>query len=125
MGMVGLLSSADDPGWRGSVHVGYGYGALAAAAADGMEEEQEQEHDDEDAEAEGEVGCGCCCRGRRWKGRMKRAWRWLGDTWVDPKASVVQRVVDAWWSRWAALVVLPALLVRTTPSPSPFPLSLL
>jgi uncharacterized membrane protein YhaH (DUF805 family) len=36
----------------------------------------------------------------------------LGDVWVDPKAGAVRRVVDVWWSRWFALVVLPALLVR-------------
>ncbi|KAK4242692.1 hypothetical protein C8A03DRAFT_40033 [Achaetomium macrosporum] len=113
MGM-GLLSSAsasfaDEPGWRGSVHVGHGYGALvAAAAADGVGEEEE--HEDENEEGEGEVGCGGCCKGRRWKTRIKRVLRWLGDTWVDPKASAVRRVVDVWWSRWGTLVVLPALL---------------
>jgi hypothetical protein len=43
--------------------------------------------------------------------RGRRTVRRLRDTWVDPKASVVRKVVDVWWSRWAALVVLPAFLV--------------
>ncbi|KAK4181045.1 hypothetical protein QBC36DRAFT_318890 [Triangularia setosa] len=36
--------------------------------------------------------------------------RRMRDTWVDPKAVVVRRLVDVWWSRWAVLVVLPASL---------------
>ncbi|KAK0734185.1 hypothetical protein B0T26DRAFT_687546 [Lasiosphaeria miniovina] len=36
--------------------------------------------------------------------------RKLDDTWVNPKASAVKRLVDLWWSRWAVLVVLPASL---------------
>ena len=110
-GQVGLLSSSsfsaaagDGPGWRGSVHVGYG--ALVVAAA---EEEEGNGEEDGGWESEGEDGgVGCCCWG---VGRTRRLVRWFGDVWVDPKASAVRRVVDVWWSRWFALVVLPALLV--------------
>ncbi|GAB1310232.1 hypothetical protein MFIFM68171_00442 [Madurella fahalii] len=114
---LGLLSA--DPGYRGSVHVGYG--ALFAAAADEEGEDGEEcsgdEEDGEDDEREeGDGGCCvCCCAGdgRGWRrgSRMIKRWlRRLRYTWVDPKASVVRRVVDIWWSRWGTLVVLPALL---------------
>ena len=113
-GQTGLLSA--DPAWRGSVHVGYG--ALAAAAA--AEQQEEGDGDDQGADSdedgeEGEAGClWLGAGGRRWRrgrGRIRRLVRRLGDTWVDPKASVIRGVVDVWWSRWAALVLLPALLV--------------
>ncbi|KAK4157769.1 hypothetical protein C8A00DRAFT_29306 [Chaetomidium leptoderma] len=95
-----------EPGWRGSVHVGYG--ALVVAAA---EEEEEAGlrgggggASDEEEEEEGGGWR------RRGKGRVRRLLRGVGDIWVDPKASVIRRVVDVWWSRWGTLVVLPALL---------------
>ncbi|KAL2023608.1 hypothetical protein VTK56DRAFT_1765 [Thermocarpiscus australiensis] len=103
-GQLGLLSSAEPP-WRGSVHVGYG--ALVAAAAGA--EEGDGEGWEEDEEEEGEEG-GWCCAGRTMGRRVRRVLMRLRDTWVDPKASVVRRVVDVWWSRWGVLVVLPALL---------------
>lgn len=109
---LGLFST--EPGNRGSVHVGYG--ALIAAAAEQEEEEgpDDDDEDDDDGDEDWE-GAGVCCgngRGLR-KGarRMRRGLRQLHDTWVDPKASVVRRLVDVWWSRWGTLVVLPALLV--------------
>lgn len=33
------------------------------------------------------------------------------DLWLEPKQIAVAKVVDKWWSRWAALIVMPALLV--------------
>ncbi|KAL2145298.1 hypothetical protein VTI28DRAFT_7515 [Corynascus sepedonium] len=97
---MGLLSA--EPGWRGSVHVGYG--ALIAAAVEGQEEEEASVRDEEEDAGAEEVGC---CYGTGW---VRRSLKNFGDTWVDPKASVVKRVVDVWWSRWLTLVVLPALL---------------
>jgi lipopolysaccharide/colanic/teichoic acid biosynthesis glycosyltransferase len=42
----------------------------------------------------------------------QRLWqRWVLDIWVDPRQSAVKRVVDKWWSRYAFLVLMPALLV--------------
>lgn len=113
---MGLLSV--QPGWRNSVHVGYGALVAAAAAAEeeseGADDGDDEDEDDEDGE-DGEAGC-CCASdgGRRWrkaKGRIRRLWRRFGDTWIDPKASVIRGVVNTWWSRWGTLVVLPALLV--------------
>lgn len=97
------------------MHVGYG--ALIAAAVE-REEEEEEDEDEEEGYGEedgyaGEVGCCCCCVcGSRWARRLLRRFT---DTWVDPKASVVKKVVNVWWSRWLALVVLPALLVSCLP----------
>ena len=119
---VGLLTSGlGEPGWRGSVHIGYGYGALAAAVAeeeqwDGGLSEGSENVSGEEEEVREVSSRGCCCAGDgRWGRKMgkllRRFWRRLLYTWVEPKASVVRRVVDAWWSRWGALVVLPALLV--------------
>ncbi|KAK4129392.1 hypothetical protein N657DRAFT_563336 [Parathielavia appendiculata] len=116
-GQMGLLSA--EPGWRGSVHVGYG--ALVAAAAAEEQEEEEDGYEDEDEDEEGEAGgdggeVGCCCvgdGGRRWrrgKGRIRTLCRKLENVWVDPKAGAIRRVVDVWWSRWGTLVVLPAFL---------------
>ena len=48
----------------------------------------------------------------RW---LRRKVRQLDNTWVNPKASAVKRTVDVWYSRWGALVVLPALLVCRVP----------
>ncbi|KAL2184496.1 hypothetical protein L209DRAFT_510077 [Thermothelomyces heterothallicus CBS 203.75] len=106
---MGLLSA--EPGWRGSVHVGYG--ALIAAAVEREEREEEDEEEGHYGEDDGDGADGryccycCCCCGTGW---VKRLLRRFTDTWVDPKASVVKRVVDVWWSRWLTLVVLPALL---------------
>ncbi|KAK3984383.1 hypothetical protein QBC44DRAFT_388490 [Cladorrhinum sp. PSN332] len=79
-------------GWRGSVHVGYG-------AISQEEEDREEEEEEEGPDSDGEevVGFG-------------RVWRRLKNTWVDPKAVVVRRLVDVWWTRWGVLVVLPASL---------------
>ncbi|KAK4105665.1 hypothetical protein N658DRAFT_417273 [Parathielavia hyrcaniae] len=120
-GQMGLLSAAE-PGWRGSVHVGYGALVVAAAAeerGEGEEEEEEDGYEDEEGyeyagEDRREVGC-CCADdgGRRWRkgrGRIKRLCRRLEHVWVDPKAGAIRRVVDVWWSRWGTLVVLPAFL---------------
>jgi hypothetical protein len=104
-----------EPGWRGSVHVGYG--AAVVAAAEEEEEEEEDEDGESDEEGEGEVGC-CCVGGggrrrrrRRGRGRVRRMVGRFWGIWVDPKASAIRRVVDVWWSRWATLVLLPAFLV--------------
>jgi hypothetical protein len=99
-----------------------GYGALVAAAAAAAEAEalEAGEGQSEEEEGDGDAGEGdslCCCAGgsgrwwKRVKARIKRELRKLEDTWVEPKASAIRRVVDVWWSRWGALVVLPASLV--------------
>ncbi|KAK4147809.1 uncharacterized protein C8A04DRAFT_33910 [Dichotomopilus funicola] len=108
-GQMGLLSG--DPGWRGSVYVGYG--ALVVAAVEEEEEEARERAGYGDHEGGDEVGC---CG----TGVARRFARRLADVWVDPKASVVRRVVDVWWSRWFTLVVLPALLAVSWVS-IPFP----
>ncbi|AEO70191.1 uncharacterized protein THITE_2121273 [Thermothielavioides terrestris NRRL 8126] len=117
-GQIGLLSSGE-PGWRGSVHVGYGALVAAAAAAAEAEALEAGEGQSEEEEGDGDAGEGdslCCCAGgsgrwwKRVKARIKRELRKLEDTWVEPKASAIRRVVDVWWSRWGALVVLPASL---------------
>lgn len=44
-----------------------------------------------------------------------RLWRACAlDLWVAPRQAAVAKVVDAWWSRYGLLVLLPALLVRRT-----------
>ncbi|KAK4658557.1 hypothetical protein QC762_102760 [Podospora pseudocomata] len=96
----------NEPGWRGSVHVGYG--AIVAAEAEAEEEagdgDDEAESDSDDSQGPGWRRMG---KGTR---RLRRVMRRMRDTWVDPKAGVVRRLVDVWWSRWAVLVVLPASL---------------
>ncbi|KAL2259709.1 hypothetical protein VTK26DRAFT_6511 [Humicola hyalothermophila] len=84
------------------------------------EESEDEDEEDGGGENTGALCCCSCCGGgsgagngkswRRLKRRLRRGLRRLSDTWVDPKARVVRKVVDVWWSRWAALVVLPALL---------------
>jgi hypothetical protein len=104
---LGLLSEAE-PGYRGSVHVGYG--ALIAAEVAAEEEAQEGGDGDDTDEEDGDGDADGTARGwRSGTRRIERGLRRLRDTWVDPKASVVRRVVDVWWSRWGTLVVLPAL----------------
>lgn len=88
-------------GYRGSVHVGYG--ALLAA-----------ELEDEENNTDDELGPEHAAEGGRWAKWVvwgKRLWRKTDDTWVTPKPRAVKRVVDPWWSRWAVMVVLPAVLV--------------
>ena len=111
----GLLSA----GWRGSVHVGYG-ALMAAAVAGGEEFDNSGSEDEDDSEGDGMLDSGFLGAGRM-QGRsmtrrvmvkkFNRARRRLYYTWVDPKASVIRRVVEHWWSRWFVLVVLPAFLV--------------
>ncbi|KAG4411702.1 hypothetical protein IFR04_015156 [Cadophora malorum] len=43
-------------------------------------------------------------------GALKRWGRTQRDLWLEPKQAVVARVVDKWWTRWAVLAVLPAVL---------------
>jgi len=43
---------------------------------------------------------------RRW-GRTQR------DLWLEPKQAAVGKLVDNWWTRWAVLALLPAVLVST------------
>lgn len=108
---MGLLSSLG-PGWRGSVHVGYGALIAAAAEEDGGGEGEDDELGNEERDGDEWDGEGARWR-RRLSGRLKRGLGRLEDTWVDPKAGAIRRVVDVWWSRWATLVVLPALLVSS------------
>ncbi|KAK3393675.1 hypothetical protein B0H63DRAFT_531535 [Podospora didyma] len=98
---LGLLSA----GWRGSVHVGYG--ALVAAAALDDDADDGEDGDDED---EDESGDEVASAGKVLMRRVRKAMRKLDDTWVNPKAGAVRRLVDLWWSRWGVLVVLPASL---------------
>ncbi|KAK4191800.1 hypothetical protein QBC35DRAFT_485980 [Podospora australis] len=115
-GEQGLLSA--EPGWRGSVHVGYGATLLDLAGEDGDDEISEDGHDDDEEEEEEEERAHTHTdrerRGHsRWKTgvkRLRRILRRLKYTWVEPKPGVVRRVVQVWWSRWAVLVVLPASL---------------
>jgi hypothetical protein len=90
---LGLLSSYG----RGSIHVGYG--AILAELGDDSSDSDEELEDEEDA------GRGMIL----WRRSMKR----FVDLWVEPRQSTVRKVVDVWWSRYAVLVVLPAVLVST------------
>ncbi|KAK4170363.1 hypothetical protein QBC43DRAFT_4630 [Cladorrhinum sp. PSN259] len=83
-------------GWRGSVHVGYG-----AISQEEEEEEEDEESEDEDVEGNARQTCGR---------RLRRVGRRMKNTWVDPKAAVVRKLVDVWWTRWGVLVLLPASL---------------
>lgn len=101
---VGLLSA----GYRGSVHVGYG--ALIAAELeaedDGGDGGDDEFEDDDDFALSGWSRTASVVR---W---LRRRARDIDNTWVNPKASAVKRTVDVWYTRWGALVVLPAVLVR-------------
>lgn len=92
-----LLSTANAA--RNSVHVGYG--ALLAAQLEAEAEggvDGREHHDDDDGTR------GFLSR------TVRTAWRSLDELWITPRPGPVRRVVDKWWSRWALLVVLPALL---------------
>lgn len=53
----------------------------------------------------------CGRRVGRWLRRaVYRAGRHLRNLWLTPKNATVRRAVDRWWSRWALLVVVPAVL---------------
>jgi hypothetical protein len=98
-------------GWRGSVHVGYG--ALLAAA--GFDDEGEEEESDETEDEDGDLGGDArTSRGQRVRQRAQRQvrkfWSRTKDVWVTPRQGAVRKVVSKWWSRWTALVLLPALL---------------
>lgn len=100
---VGLLSA----GYRGSVHVGYG--ALIAAELE-AEDDGGEDGDDEFEDDDGFALSGW--RRTAWVVRwLRRRAREIDNTWVNPKASAVKRTVDVWYTRWGALVVLPAVLV--------------
>ncbi|KAF5680806.1 hypothetical protein FHETE_194 [Fusarium heterosporum] len=74
---------------RGSVHI-LGYGAFFGDADDDTDSDYDLEDD---------------------RSLWQRLWqRWVLDIWVDPRQSAVRRVVDKWWSRYAFLVLMPALL---------------
>lgn len=111
----GLLSA----GWRGSVHVGYG-ALMAAAAEGGGEFDESGSEEEDDSEGDGMLDSGFLGAGtiqertltrRVMVKKFNRARRRLYYTWVHPKASVIRRAVEHWWSRWFVLVVLPAFLV--------------
>ncbi|KAL2756738.1 hypothetical protein ACRALDRAFT_2134775 [Sodiomyces alcalophilus JCM 7366] len=103
-GALGFFSSALGNG-RGSVHGGYGallaselndhatWTALAGAFG----------HDDDD---EDDASGGRSRRGRTWR----RLWCKTVDLWFEPRQAAVKRAVDAWWSRYFVLVILPAAL---------------
>ncbi|KAF4500013.1 hypothetical protein FAGAP_3816 [Fusarium agapanthi] len=83
---LGLFSNTADN--RGSVHI-LGYGAFPA--------------DDDDTDSGYDLEDDRSLWQRLWQ-------RWVLDIWVDPRQSAVKRVVDKWWSRYAFLVLMPALL---------------
>lgn len=84
---LGLFSNTADN--RGSVHI-LGYGAFPT--------------DDDDTDSDYDLEDDRSLWQRLWQ-------RWVLDIWVDPRQSAVKRVVDKWWSRYAFLVLMPALLV--------------
>ncbi len=90
----------------GSVHVGYG--ALLARELDDDDDDDDDGGGDDgdglfDGDGDGEAP---------WMARQgTRAARRVRDLWLSPKQGAVRKVVDRWWSRWAVLVVLPAMLV--------------
>lgn len=45
-------------------------------------------------------------------GRLRRWGRIQRDLWLEPKQAAVAKLIERWWSRWAVLVILPAVLVR-------------
>ncbi len=109
----GRRNSLLTAGWRGSVHVGYG-ALLSRELEDEQREEDEEEEEDEDGDGGAANDNNTTRKGfgfvlRRFVRRRLRRWR---DLWVSPKAGTVKRAVDSWWSRWALMVVLPAMLVR-------------
>jgi hypothetical protein len=69
-----------------------GYGSLFRSAR--------RDGDDSDGESSDEED-----------GVLKQWARTSRDLWLEPKQNAVGKVVDKWWSRWAVLIVLPALLV--------------
>ncbi|KAL9574349.1 hypothetical protein ACKAV7_001503 [Fusarium commune] len=83
---LGLFSNTADN--RGSVHI-LGYGAFPT--------------DDDDTDSDYDLEDDRSLWQRLWQ-------RWVLDIWVDPRQSAVKRVVDKWWSRYAFLVLMPALL---------------
>ncbi|KAF4636467.1 hypothetical protein G7Y89_g1609 [Cudoniella acicularis] len=70
---------------------GIGFGAAYGSVfGNGDGDDSEGDSDDEDLSA------------------IRRFARTSRDLWLEPKQLAVGRVVDKWWSRWAALVFLPA-----------------
>lgn len=100
---VGLLSA----GYRGSVHVGYG--ALIAAELEAEDDGGDGGDDEFEVDDFALSGWSRTAWVVRW---LRRRAREVDNTWVNPKASAVKRTVDVWYTRWGALVVLPAVLVR-------------
>lgn len=103
-GALGLLSSALGNG-RGSVHGGYG--ALLAAEFGNDDAARTAFGDHSDDDDHDNVNGGRRSRGRTWQ----RLWRKTVDLWIEPRQAAVKRVVDAFWSRYLVLVILPAALV--------------
>lgn len=114
-GSLGLLTRAS---WRDSVHVGHGYGALLAAGLEDLQQQQQHQHqhhqrrhcgdsssdddyNDDLFEDENEAA---------WLRWCRRRWRRVDELWINPRQAAVRRVTKVWWSRWLALVVLPAAL---------------
>ncbi|KEZ42384.1 Conserved fungal protein [Scedosporium apiospermum] len=101
-------STGNQPGpfssLRGSVHVGYGSILAAAGLGVGDDSDSDSDFEDELAALEG-------------VGPVRRLWRRnvrkVFDLWVEPKQTAVKRVVDHWWGRYGALVVMPAILAVT------------
>lgn len=84
------------------MHVGYGSILAAAGLGVGDDSDSDSDFEDELAALEG-------------VGPVRRLWRRnvrkVFDLWVEPKQTAVKRVVDHWWGRYGALVVMPAILV--------------
>jgi len=107
-GSLGLLTRAS---WRNSVHVGYGATALLGTGLGDDDESDESDDDDDDSDAgEGYDGAGAGRRRKRLAAWCRRRWKRMDDLWINPKQGAVRRVASVWYSRWFALVVLPAAL---------------
>lgn len=109
-GSLGLLTRAS---WRNSVHVGHGYGALLAA---GLEDEREQQrrrqgNNNSSSSSDGSDDLLLTDESEpAWVRWCRRRWRSVDQLWINPRQAAVRRVARVWWSRWLALVVLPAAL---------------
>ena len=91
---LGLLSN----------HVGYG---SVLELGDG------ESDDDDEVEDEMLAMDGVGKLGIWWRRGVRKVF----DLWIEPRQGAVKRTVDAWWSRYGVLILMPALLV-STPSPS-------
>lgn len=82
-----------------STHAGYG-SVLQLGDDEGSENDEDLEDEMLAMEGVGRLG-------RWWRKGVRRVF----DLWIEPRQGAVKRVVDAWWSRYGALILMPASLV--------------